>query len=114
LELISFSASSSAAFYQSCLGTSSDSVEEYAGKGETCGGCYQGGEFGFFTISRELGGLNVSFFFGLAFLQDYLKIMAETFEQAEDLEVITDLHTLFTMMQTIREFELEGRKEGLG
>ncbi|KAL7410975.1 component of IIS longevity pathway SMK-1-domain-containing protein [Mrakia frigida] len=33
--------------------------------------------------------------------EDYLKIMAETFENAEDLEVITDLHTLFTMMQTI-------------
>ena len=48
----------------------------------------------------------------LCFVQDYLKIMAETFENAEDLEVITDLHTLFTMMQTIREFEMSSSNEG--
>lgn len=35
--------------------------------------------------------------------QDYLKIMLDTFEQAEDLESISDLHALFTLMQTIRE-----------
>lgn len=36
-------------------------------------------------------------------LQDYLKSMVETFEQAEDLEIIEALHTLFGMMQAIRE-----------
>lgn len=29
--------------------------------------------------------------------------MLDTFEQAEDLESISDLHALFTLMQTIRE-----------
>lgn len=34
--------------------------------------------------------------------QDYLKHMFETFEMAEELHSITDLHILFTMMHTIR------------
>ena len=37
-------------------------------------------------------------------VQDYLKAIVDVFKQAEDLELIRDLHALNSCMNTIRQF----------
>jgi hypothetical protein len=53
------------------------------------------------TIGRAVSEL---FSFPLPDLQDYVRQMIRVFNDAEDMESLDDLHSLCTMMSTIREY----------